>query len=1202
MLVMKITTFLLLISCLHASANTYGQKVTLSERNVSLGYVFNKLKQQTGYDFLYSAQQSVNEIKVSLEVKDLALPVVLERLLANRPFSYIISDRTVVIQSISSYGEQQRTIQGKVLDENRKPLQSASVRVEGTNQSYQTNPEGMFTLTNVPSDAILSITYVGYEPRSINVATVKGFLEVVMWTTQKAIEEVNVLSTGYYKLPKERATGSFEHVDNELFNRNVGPDVISRLKGLTTSTIFGETFNVNAYKAPSLQTNFGGRKITPLTMLQVRGVSTLNINDNLDAGTSTRAPLVILDNFPYEGDINNINPNDVESITVLKDAAASSIWGNRAANGVIVITTKRGQVDQPMRISFNNNVSVQQRPDLYYAPFMSSSDFVDIEINNFNRGLYDTRINDELASQVSEVVELLAKQRALPPSDLAGRAAIDAQIDAYRTYDRRDDMSRYLYRNTVMQQYSANLSGGGRQFSYFFSGGYDRNTGQEVNVHYSRKNLRSSMTFKPVKNLEFSSDIYYTNALYHSPGTFDRISRVMNQYNTQPYIRLADEQGNPLEMISPTLIGLFLNTKHTYRKTAGNGRLLDWTYYPLNDIDQTYNESNAEDILMNFGVSYKILSSLSAQVNYQYTKNTDHFIRFASRDSYEMRDFINTYATYDTNDLNKPATFQVPIGDGIGEGTVFRRSNTIRGSLNFDRVYNEVHEVNALVGGERSEAKIESGSYVNRLRGYNNDPMSFAPIPYNTPLPVFNGLGSSTIVMPIELGPAFINRSTSVFINTSYSYAKRYTLTISGRNDALNVYGVDASSRIKPTWSIGGAWNLHNEAFFKSHLLQSLKLRTTYGYLGNINNTIAAYPTISYVDAPNGITGLNYATIGISGNSQLVPERSSVLNIGLDFSLHGNRLSGTLEWYEKRSLNQIAPTPLDLSTGFTSQLMNSAHLKTNGWEVNLRSINLEAADFSWSSNLLLSYTRSLVTKYLLHPFGEVSSSYVPSAGTGSLLGTRYREGKSPFSLYTYKFAGLDPNNGNPLGYDKEGNITDNIPSLFGVDFKHLDDHGSIQPLYYGAFRNTLQWKSFALSANILYKFKYKYLRPYAGSSGLLDPETGPMSEYANRWQAPGDELKPDVVPSISLEGSGQRDQFFGKSSARVFRADHIRLEDIRLDYRIPKSGRVLRSMQVYCNITNLGILWRANRFGIDPDSFMQPPAPRMVTLGINIGL
>lgn len=1199
MLVMKITTFLVFLGCLHASAGTYGQKVTLSESNISLEKVFDLLKKQTGYDFLYGTDLFADIRKVNIDAKNQELSLVLQRIFTDQPFSYSIGDKTVVIKSKNNVIDQQRTIEGKVMDENRKPLQSASIRIVG-GTSTTTDINGMFHLENVPSDASLLISFMGYDTRTFKVSEIKSYIEIVLRQSENTLEEANVISTGYYTIPKERATGSFEHVDNKLFNRNVGLDIISRLKGVTTSTIFGDPNRTPVYTPPSVNVGRGARKVNALGSLQIRGISTLTIGTPFDAGTPSSQPLIILDNFPYEGDINNINPNDIESVTVLKDAAAASIWGSRSANGVIVFTTKKGKLDQPMRISINSNISVTERPDLFYGPAMSSSDYIDIEKFNFGQGVYN--FIDPIFSPVpSPVVDLLLQQKALPVTDIAGRAAIDAQIDAYRGYDRRKDISKYLYRKGILQQYSLNLSGGGRQFTYYLSAGYDHNLNGEVNTYNTRKNLQSSMSFRPVKNLEFTADIRYNNGLYHAPSTLFTTQQVLQKIPLQPYTRLADDQGNPLEVINGRA-SLALN--YNYRHNAGNGRLLDWRFFPLNDITTNYGESNTKEILTSFGASYRILPSLRANINYQYTRSTDDQTQFLSRDSYIMRDLINSFALYDENNPNGLVNYQVPIGDAIAQLTYPRQAHVVRGQLNFSQIFNKKHDINALFGAELSDAKVTGGPFVEGLLAYNTDPMYFKSVDYDAQLVALNGVAASRVTgnRPYGLIPSYVSRATSTYLNGSYTYNKRYTITISGRLDGANIYGVEASNRIKPNWSVGGAWNLHQESFFKNNVLELLKLRATYGYMGNVNNTIAAYPTINYSPIANSITGLTYATVGNGPNPKLSPERTAMVNLGLDFATSGNRLSGFLEWYSKRSIDLIAPAPLDNSTGYASMMMNSANLKTNGFDINLNAVNVRNSKFQWTSTLLFSHTKSVVTKYLLPNYSDDARNYVPTGS--SIPPSTFKEGKSPFTLYTYKFAGLDPETGDPMGYDANGNITKNYSYIINqLKFKDLEDHGSIIPLYYGAFRNTMQYKSFSVSANISYKFKYKLPRGgYNGDTGLFSAGGGPMAEYDRRWQKTGDEVNIDVIPSVVPRASDPgRGTFFAQSSARVFSGDHIRLQDIRLDYNLTKTGQVLRSFQVYCNITNLGILWRANRLGMDPESLvsLSPPAPRTITLGFN---
>lgn len=1190
--VMKVTTFLLLVVGLQASAKSYGQKVTLSEQNIGLADLFTELKQQTGYDFLYSDELKNSPTKLRVEAKGEELPNLLDRIFAALPFYYSISDRTVVVMSTED-GGQQRTIQGKVVDENGNPLGSAVVRVEKGGKPYAvtTGIEGLFTLVDVSENAVIKFSYVGYDTREIKVASIKGFLEVKMRKSENLIDEVEVMNTGYYSVPKERATGSFEHLDNKQLNRNVGMDIINRLKGVTTGTIFGDKDKPPTGSIISKAQALG--KYSSQHFLQIRGISTLDFNTPFNASTPTSDVLVVLDNFPYQGDISNINPNDIESVTILKDAAAASIWGNRAANGVIVITSKKGKLDEPLRFSVSQNTSIDEAPDLFSVKNMSSSDFIDYEIYAFNKGVFNQMLDYQFLDP-TPVVALLAKKRGLPVGDFAGRAAIDTQIDAYRGYDVRDDRSKYFYRKAVHEQYAANLSGGGKKFTYFLSGGYDKSKTSDVTTYSSRKSIRSSMNFNPLNGLELITDLQYSQMLDHARNG----QSIRPSFNV-PYIRLVDEDGNPVESYRSFGGQPLLTIKRLFEESSG--RLPDPRIFLINDLYNNYDEANVQQTMMNIQAAYTLLPGLRASINYQYMASNSAYSQFVSGDNYFVRSQIIGFAQFDKNDPNGPVKYNLPKGDFYGYFVRPQVSNMLRGQLSFERLFAERHELNAIVGGERNENKMEGAPIIGPQYGYTGDPANMIPYDFTNPMPSVNGT-TTNYIRPHPLGymATYSNRIASVFMNASYAYNKRYVFSLSGRNDAGNIYGVDASARIKPVWSAGLAWNIHNERFFKQDWLTLLKLRATYGYMGNINNNYAAYPTIFYQPA-HDITKLPYASINNPSNEFLSPERSSMFNFGLDFALLGNRLSGFVDLYAKQSKNLIVPALIDNTTGFASLPMNSAHLKGHGFEINLRSVNLQTKDFSWTSSFMLSHTRSKVASELLPHWTNDLKSWLVSP-SGNTPGNVYRKGYDPFTLYTFSFAGLDPQNGNPLAYDTEGHIIDDYTDIFtSTNPEDAVVHGSIIPLYYGSFMNTVQWKSLSLSANIVYKLKYKRKRWVANSSSLAT-SYNPFSIYNfnELWRKPGDELFTDmpILPLNKLDGNMETYQ--SQSALGVYSGDHIRLGDLRLDYRIPKAGRFLHSMQAYCVASNMGIIWRKNRYGLDPDiSEFEPTISKTITLGFN---
>lgn len=1200
LLVMKITTVLLLAIIMQVSASTYGQRITLSEKNTPLEQVLKKVKLQSGYDFLYGGDILLNTRKVSVQIKNQPLEIALNEILEGQSLIYVIGDQTIVIKKEpTSFIDKLKDfvtavdIRGKVLDEKGNPLPGAVVKVKGGSTTYSTDNNGNFLIKNVAPDAVLQISYMGYRMKELKAAEIKGFTYITMELMDTSLDEVNIYSTGYQKLPKERATGSFEQVNNELFNRSAGTDVISRLNGVTTSTIFGRVSNVPTPFSPVVNSNGVGRKFTQLDQLTIRGISTLTTT------SGSMAPLIILDNFPYDGDPNNINPNDVENVTLLRDAAASSIWGLRASNGVIVITTKKPKYDQAMRLSLNTNLSVSEKPDLFYQKRMSSTDYIDIEKFLFNKGTFNTRINAPIFSPVTPVVDLLAKQRALPTTDLQGRAAIDRQIDAYRNYDSRNDILKYLYREPVNQQYALNVTGGSKNLSYLLSGGFDKNLGADIDIDYQRINLRSNTTLKPIKDLEVQADIFYTRNQYHSPAGLAGSDRILNHLPVEPYLRLADDQGNHLEVINPTNVNF--STKSSYRRTAGNGRLLNWIYTPLDDIGTSSADSKSQNILMNLGLNYRFNPVFTVLVNYQYGKNTEEAIVYNSIDSYPLRTFINGYAIYSTTDLTAAPTFNIPKGGKLSNPTLFSLTNSLRGQVNFSKTWMNLHELTAIAGVERREVHEYRPPSID-LYGYIPDPLSYKLPAYSstTPFPQLNNQGGSAfftgpdVIFPISM----FNRSTSIFMNAAYTYKSRYTLSASARKDAANILGVSVNQRGQPTWSAGMSWNISNEPFFKPSIVQSLKLRATYGYMGNVNNSVSAFPIITY--AGQNPLGLNFATVNNPPNPSLGPERSGMINLGLDFALRKNRLSGTIEYYDKRSINLIAPTPLDLSTGFTMLNVNSARLKTTGIDLNLRSINLDFNHFQWNSNLLFSYTHNIVTKYLFRDIDN-ASSYV-SFGDGSIPEQIYIEGNDPFSLYTFKWAGLDPNTGDPMGYDPvTGQPSKDYGKLLGVKYYDLQNNGSVIPLYYGGFKNDFNWNSFALSVNILYKFGYKLNPKGINYAQLFTTTVTPYADYARRWQKPGDEKITNVPSMVYPIANVDRELFYQSSSARVISGNHIRLQDIRLSYAINKPLRYFCSLQIYANVSNLGIIWKANKADLDPEVFMSLPMPKTITMGVNLG-
>lgn len=1155
--VMKLIILLLTAAFLQVSANSFSQ-VTLSLKNAPLEKVFREIERQTGYGFLYTKKMLADAPKVSIDVKNVSVSQVLNACFKDQSLEYSIDNNTIVIKRRAQFALEVLKnffppppihISGQVLNERGEPLPTASILVKEKTKSFTviTSSSGNFAFS-AEGPVVLIVSYVGYKTKEM---TVSGDAELVIKLELEVTELVDValVSTGYQKLPKERSTGSFEQMDNELLNRTTSTNILPRLDGI----IPGLSYDKRRFGLASI----GG--------LSIRGLSTIT--------AQMAVPLIVLDNFPYEGDINNINPNDVESITILKDAAAASIWGARAGNGVIVITTKKGRYDKPLQVSFNTNLTIVQKPDLFYLPQMSTSDFIDVEKFLFGKGFYNSRIsNTSTFLYLSPVVEILAKE-------LAGTmSATDAsaQIDALRNYDVRNDYLKYVYQNRYNQQYAINLNGGSKQISYIVSAGFDKNKGDVIRNNNDRMTVSSALSFKPVKNLEIQTDIFYIEGNNIRLGNQ---SGLAYSGSVLPYTRLADDNGNPLVVTR--------DYRTIFTDTAGNGRLLDWKYRPLAELDASSNKTKNNSLLLNLGVNYKLNSIFNFDVKYQYGKANFDSRNWQGQGSYHTRNLINIFTQPVGSLVEKP----LPSGGIVDQSNGNTTTHRLRGQVNAEQKWHDKHQLAAIAGAELSESHNLSNSF--KFYGYDEKLLTFknvnSAVTYNQYVQRFELPNMLPTIMDFN-DQTF--RFTSVYTNAAYTFDNRYVLSASARKDASNVFGVSSNQRGTPLWSAGAAWNISNEPFYKLALLSYLKLRVTYGYQGNTNTRLSAYSIIRHSGSPDFNTNLSYADILNPANPGLSWEKIGTKNIAIDFGFKNNRLSGSFEYYTKQTDNLLSVAPLDPTTGFSFTTINNADMEGDGVDMRLHSNNLKGERIKWSTDLIFSYNTNKVTRYT--PVFPPSGSSVITSG----YDITPIQGKPAYTIFSYKWAGLEPLTGDPMGYIN-GLPSKNYNALNAVKIDSLQYHGSAVPVYFGALRNTFSWKGLSLSANLIYKLGYYFRREGLNYSQLISsaPRTG-HSDFIKRWQNPGDELNTNV-PSMIYPNNSTRNTFYAGSAALVSRGDHIRFQDITADYNFNKPTRYFKNMRIYANVSNLGIIWRANKEGIDPEYGTNHPMPMSMAIGLN---
>jgi TonB-linked SusC/RagA family outer membrane protein len=1160
--IMKLTIVLLIATIMQVSATGFAQKLTLSHNKVSVKQIFKEIKKQTGYDVFYLPEVMNDKKTISVNFSNAPLEDVMEKCLEGQPLIFSIFEKSIVVKQNKSLVDKlidyflNIDVKGRVIDQEGNPLTQATIKVKGTNHLVTSNEKGEFTLTNIDEDAILQVSYLGYAIKEIKVAKEMGDISLVMATGK--LEEVSVVSTGYQTLPKERATGSFVQIDNALINRSVSTNILDRLEGVTSGLLYNRNTVNTAYRNQN--------------DINIRGRSTIFANDQ---------PLIIVDNFPFDGNINNINPNDVESITILRDAAAASIWGARAGNGVIVITTKRGKENQPLRVSLNSNITVGAKPDLFYNPnFLSSSDYIDVEQRLFAAGFYTADENSSVKPPLSPVVELLIQNR----TGAISNTETSQRLDAFKQLDVRRDFEKYLYQQSINQQYALNLNGGSEKATYMVSSGYDRNRAYTIGTAYDRLTLNSFNTFKPFKNLEITAGMNYilsnSSGANSGWGNNPRISAVNvggNSKNIYPYAQLADELGNPLSIVK--------NYRNSYLNTLAGGKLLDWNYYPLSEMNLINNSSKVNDIRINTAARYNFDYGLSADVKYQYQKALTTNLNFNGSDSFFSRNLVNQF-TMGTG----PFTYKIPQGGILNRSINELNSSIIRGQLNYDRIFSLKHQISLIAGAEIRE--VNNNTSNTRMYGYDDGLALGSKVDYATAV---------NLIYPYALNNQFVpfgdssielkDRYRSLYSNVAYTYDNRYIVSGSVRKDESNLFGVRTNQKGVPLWSAGLSWNISNEKFYTVRWLPSLKLRTTFGYNGNVDRSLTAFTTAIY--STDFLTGARNASIQSPGNPDLRWERVKIINIGLDFASKNQILSGSVDYYSKNGLDIIGDAPVPPATGFANLKGNLASTKGHGIDVILNAAVIRTGKFRWQSNFLLSHAVDKVSKYK----GTVASagqlvSYADGISTNLLSNASLNfpvEGNPVFSVYSYRWGGLD-NTGDPQGY-VNGALSKDYATLVNPAVKDLVFHGSARPTYFGSFRNNISYDNFSLSFNILYKLGY-YFRTTSIAYDLLFTNWVGHKDYAARWQKPGDENTTNV-PSLKYPEAGNRSNFYTGSQVLVEKADNIRLQDIQIGYDFKTSllkQISVKNLRLFLYASNLGIIWKANNKGLDPDAgtFPQP--------------
>nr|WP_262713761.1 SusC/RagA family TonB-linked outer membrane protein [Pseudobacter ginsenosidimutans] len=1034
-------------------------------------------------------------------------------------------------------------LRGAVMDEQEEPLYGATVYVKRLPLSVATNIDGKFSLPNVkPGDTVV-FTNIGYEMQEL-------VADATMKLTAKLVAKVNSLTdvsitSGIHREERRRSTGAFAVVDGKAINRGTAANIVDRLEGVTPSLLVNRNIT-------------GGLNQSELS---IRGRSTISAEPR---------PLIVLDNFPYNGALSSINPNDIEKITVLRDAAAAAIWGAYSGNGVLVITTKKGKYNQAPRVSFSSTLISGDKPDPYYLPALSSRSAIEIEQFFYDKNFYSLFESNGTRPVLSPVIELLiAKREGKISSDAA-----DAELERLKNADYRKDVDDLLMQRAFYQQYAVNVRGGGVNNHYYLSAGYDDQKQNFINTGYKRITVNASNTILFLKKrLEVN-----TNILFSSSRTKKDVSGVFGV--SYPYASLLDSNGNPAVM--PAEI------RQTYKDTAGRGRLLDWNYRPLEEARLNDSKLDLNSYRMDIALRYKIIAGLYGSIMYQYNKDVGEDNDLRSQESYFTRNLINKYTQVSSaGEVVRP----IPLGGIFDSRRSTSTSHNLRLKTEFSKAWND-HELSVVAGADIRSVDMKFN--YSRLYGYNKESQSSMPVDYEGFYPMYHTSSQTNRIPPAATIPTGYEKSNfmSMYGNFLYTYKRNYNFSFSLRKDESNLFGVETNQKGVPLWAAGASWNASNESFYNIDWLPELKLRVSSGYTGNIDRRTSAF-TAAAKDGTN-LYGSPTASILNPPNPSLRWEKIYMFNIGVDFTFKGSRIYGSLDFYRRKAKDLIGVTPVDPTSGVESFKWNSSSMKGKGVDVQLN-FKVLNGKLGWTSSIIASYNLDKVDKYL--DKGNMISTYLGGQTIAPL------QGNPLYSIYAVRWKGLDSVNGDPVGY-LNGQLSKDYPQIVNsANFGDLLFKGSATPKYYGSFINTFSYRGFELSCMFTYKFGYSFRRSSIVYYQLLLNQTLAHPDYDLRWEKAGDE-KSTNVPSFQYPINFNRDLFYNYSEVLVEKGDHIRLKDIRFSYlfSLSKKKEQKNNAEVFCLINNIGLVWKANKYEIDPDFLYSQPIPRIYSLGVKMEL
>lgn len=1142
-----LTCLLVLFLAVMVQAKGIGRKFDVTFRNTPLSAALKTIGKQSGVRVEF-AYEDVKSYTVSANLKSVDAEQAVKAVIARRPLTYkVVGGKFIIVsqgdhsamaasnEAPSQQGDEPvaqqvgRVIQGRVVDENHEPLPGVSVKCGNGRMGTYTDMNGEFSFSLPENHAqYLTFSYIGMQQQKVRLSNKSGKnMQIVMHDDASSLDEVVV--TGYQVLDKRSLTSAVTSVKMKDLERADMSSLDQMLEG----------------KVPDLLVSNNSAEVGVAPKIRIRGTSTLIGNreplwvvDGIVVSDPVEVAPEELNDPDYVNRIGNaisgINPQDIERIDVLKDAAATAIYGTKAANGVIVVTTKRGFEGKP-QVSYSANVTFKVRPRYSdrSVDVMSSKERI-----QFSRELADMQYtygsNETLVGYEKALSDLYNK--TIDYNQFVGRIS---DMEQYNT-----DWFKLICRDSWSQQHTASLSGGSKKSRYYASLGYNKDN--DVIKVNSNERYTASMnldnTFSKLLTASFNINAYHAKRNYYQ----EDLQPLSYAYSASRVINPFNEDGSYAY----------------YQKRTSSGS--SYNYNILNELDNSYKKQETNSFTVTANLKFTFTDWLNANAIFSMThQNTDQEGYWGEQTNHAAMMRTSNYG----EPIQFPASCTMPQGGELSKSTTRNQSYTARLQLNANKYFGEddKHNIDATFGLEISSNKYKSHSSV--ARGYYPDRgESFVTdIDLDAYSAYKSWLASNVPTITDDLSNKF-----STYLSVTYAYKRLWRVNLNGRIDGSNKFGDRSNDKFLPIWSLSGSYDLGS--FIKAKWVDYITAKASYGFQGNMLDTESPVMTIR-----KGTKDAYYneflSTIYKHPNPDLKWEKTHSYNIGLDMSLFDHRLEMEFSAYYKKTKDAFMSKAVSSVNGVGSYVINGGDVTNKGYSFDITYNVIRNKNFRWSLSTSISKViNSLDSR--------------PDAQTYDLKdflnGTALVQGKSVNTFYSYRFIGLSPADGGPLFDD----YFDNQAALRGMSKYDvyttvLEASGKRDADIQGSLTNTFRYKnwraSFSLGYSLGAKTRLFAMFGSAASGGTYSShiysEKNYSRDYMDRWRLPGDE-KHTNIPAIIPENSDAYSKYsrhwstlssysdipniadnywdmYDYSDIRVVSADYLTLQSMSVTYEMP---------------------------------------------------